>query len=366
MISISLGLLLGSTYFREFSPAILFEDGQQGLWYDPSDLTTMYQTNDTSTPVTAAGQTVGLWLDKSGNENNASNATAAQRPLYQDTPSRLVLDKVDDRLIVSTGGFVGTMVLSTELGTVAYEVNIPAGDYQIGGRGGLYYPGTALIGQIIRNGSLLPTEISDSVDYLRERGGGLNYGGVTNFDNFWRNWSELTSFPEIDSSSATRMLNTWRGCSSLTSFPVINTSLVTNINSAWDGCLALTSFPILDTSSVTTFSVAWRNCSSLTSFPLLNVSLVTTFLAAWQGCTSLVDFPPNFFDGCAATNFNNAFLNTNLSQSSIDGILTSINSNLTSGGSFIQSGGSAPSAVGQAAIDDLRGRGWTITVTGGY
>jgi hypothetical protein len=46
--------------------------------------------------------------------------------------------------------------------------------------------------------------------------------------------------------------------------------------------------------------------------------------------------------------------------------LVSINSNNTSNGTFDQSGGSAPSATGNAAIDAMRGRGWTITVTGGY
>jgi len=33
---------------------------------------------------------------------------------------------------------------------------------------------------------------------------------------------------------------------------------------------------------------------------------------------------------------------------------------------FYQSGGSAPSSTGEAAIDTLRSRGWTVTVTGGF
>jgi len=33
---------------------------------------------------------------------------------------------------------------------------------------------------------------------------------------------------------------------------------------------------------------------------------------------------------------------------------------------FDQSGGSAPSSTGEAAIDTLRSRGWSVTVTGGY
>jgi hypothetical protein len=72
------------------------------------------------------------------------------------------------------------------------------------------------------------------------------------------------------------------------------------------------------------------------------------------------------FDAVTATNFNNAFLSTNLSQQSIDDILVSINTANTSSGTFTQSGGSAPSATGEAAITAMRSRGWTVTVTGGF
>lgn len=110
----------------------------------------------------------------------------------------------------------------------------------------------------------------------------------------------------------------------------------------------------------------WRNCSSLTSFPLLNTAAGRNFVATWLDCFSLTTFPANFFNGCAATNFANAFAGTNLNQASIDGILVSIESNGTSNGTFNQSGGSVPSATGQAAITALRARGWTVTVTGGF
>ena len=48
-----------------FTPEDLFLNGEQGAWYDPSDLTTMFQDRAGTTPVTADGQTVGLILDKS-------------------------------------------------------------------------------------------------------------------------------------------------------------------------------------------------------------------------------------------------------------------------------------------------------------
>ena len=45
--------------------AAMFASGEQGAWYDPSDLSTMYQDAAGTIPVTAVGQPVGLMLDKS-------------------------------------------------------------------------------------------------------------------------------------------------------------------------------------------------------------------------------------------------------------------------------------------------------------
>lgn len=50
-----------------FSPAQLFTGGTPGPWFDGSDFSTMFQDRAGTLPVTALEQTVGLWLDKSGN-----------------------------------------------------------------------------------------------------------------------------------------------------------------------------------------------------------------------------------------------------------------------------------------------------------
>ena len=47
-----------------FSPASLFSNGELGGWWDPSDLSTLYQDAAGTTPVTAVEQAVGLMLDK--------------------------------------------------------------------------------------------------------------------------------------------------------------------------------------------------------------------------------------------------------------------------------------------------------------
>ena len=43
----------------------LFANGEQGFWYDPNDLSMMYQDAGGTVPVTSVGQPVGLILDKS-------------------------------------------------------------------------------------------------------------------------------------------------------------------------------------------------------------------------------------------------------------------------------------------------------------
>jgi hypothetical protein len=187
----------------------------------------------------------------------------------------------------------------------------------------------------------------------------------TNFRSAWR-YNSLTSFPLIDTSSGTNFGAAWRG-NSLTSFPLIDTSSGTDFSYAWSGN-SLTSFPLIDTSSGTYFGSAWSG-NSLTSFPLIDTSSGTYFRAAWYGNAELVDFPANFFDNIKGGNLSLAFYGTNLNEASIDGILVSLVTSGIAAGTraFGQSGGSAPSAAtGQPAIDTLRSRGWTVSVTGGY
>ena len=351
-----------------FSIADLFASSEQGAWYDLSDLSTLFQDSAGTTPVTTAGQPVSRMLDKSGRANHATQATAAARPTYQTGPARATIDGVDDRMTVTVpvGGFTGTMVLGTDQGTASYGVNIPAGPYDIGGRGGLYFPGTAIVGQLIRNGALSAGDAAATEAYFVENGATASYGAVTNFSNFWEDWSEITSFPLIDTSSGTIFTHAWYGCSSLTSFPLIDTSSVTRFRGAWWDCTSLTSLPPINTSAGTDFALAWRSCSSLTSFPLIDTSAGTYFTRAWFYCTSLTSFPANAFDNIKGGDFTDAFTGTALTQTSIDNILVSLVASGIAEGLFDQSGGSAPSAAGEAAIDTLRSRGWSVTVTGGY
>lgn len=92
-----------------------------GAWYDPSDLSTMFQDAAGTTPVTAAGQPVGLILDKSGNGYHASQATSTARPVLEDVGGKMCLKfEVDDYLVCNSitlpqpyTVFAGAHVLAT-------------------------------------------------------------------------------------------------------------------------------------------------------------------------------------------------------------------------------------------------------------
>ena len=74
-------VLLANAAGMPYSPSILFGGSEQGAWYDPSDVSTMFQDAAGTTPVTNVEQPVGLLQDKSGRGNHASQTTLAARPV---------------------------------------------------------------------------------------------------------------------------------------------------------------------------------------------------------------------------------------------------------------------------------------------
>lgn len=96
---------------RPFSPASLFSSGEQGVWYDPSDFSTLFQDAAGTIPVTAVEQPVGKILDKSGRGNHATQTTTTSRPvLQQDASGRYYLrfDGIDDWLVTPSINFTST------------------------------------------------------------------------------------------------------------------------------------------------------------------------------------------------------------------------------------------------------------------
>jgi hypothetical protein len=106
-ISVKADYLL-STFYGNPVPVpvpFLFASAQPGFWYDPSDLTTMFQDNLGSTPVTAPGQTVGLLLDKS--QNGVGTNGSSRRNLLVATAT-LSTQSVTVTAVAHTLSFTGT------------------------------------------------------------------------------------------------------------------------------------------------------------------------------------------------------------------------------------------------------------------
>jgi len=123
-VSVSLASIVSlSCGATEFSPASLFTSGVQGAWYDPSDYSTLFQDSAGTTPVTAVEQPVGKMLDKSGNNNHATQATTASRPVLR----------------ARYNNFVGTATLATQ------NVTTLAATYKLSftGTGSITLSGTA-------------------------------------------------------------------------------------------------------------------------------------------------------------------------------------------------------------------------------
>lgn len=112
-----------------FNPLTLFKGGKQGVWYDPSDKSTLFQDVAGTVAVTKDGDPVALMRDKSGNGNHATQSVSTSRPTYKTNGALhwLEFDGVDDYFdfncslgslsIVSAGVFFKGVQAEFALGT---------------------------------------------------------------------------------------------------------------------------------------------------------------------------------------------------------------------------------------------------------
>lgn len=109
-----------------FTPAALFASSEEGAWYDPSDLSTMY-TDDGITNVTTDGQAVYRIDDKSGNGRHLRQAVSASRPTYRTSGGLHWLDfDGGDSMSTSAIDFSGTDKM-----TFAAAVNKEGGSFRM-------------------------------------------------------------------------------------------------------------------------------------------------------------------------------------------------------------------------------------------
>ena len=155
------GLVVGRPWVT-FMPLSLFAASEKGVWYDPSDITTLFQDDAGTIPVTAAGDPVGKMLDKSGNNAHATQSTAGKRPIYRVDPygySYLEFDGTDDFMVTGNINLTGTARVTASVGLLVDPSKVTAGTAICTGGDPNAVNGTFLIGA--------PSSTADHSFYLR-------------------------------------------------------------------------------------------------------------------------------------------------------------------------------------------------------
>ena len=98
-----------------FTPLSLFASGEQGAWYDPSNLATMFEDTAGTTPVHTPGNgtadsPVGKILDKSGRGNHATQSTGTARPTLSALYNIARYTEQFDNAFWTTGGSNASIV----------------------------------------------------------------------------------------------------------------------------------------------------------------------------------------------------------------------------------------------------------------
>ena len=163
---------------KEFSLRSALFAGTQGVWYDPSDLTTVFQ-DAAGTVAGAVDQPVGRILDISGNGNHASQAVSGDRPTLRSSGGLYWLEFVAG--------------VNDELRTAGFLENSP-GFYAVAGvsmdsRGGSassMYFGVGLKGAVTGNPSVMG--LAGRTDVVQDQTTGQRLAGVVasaNARNFY-------------------------------------------------------------------------------------------------------------------------------------------------------------------------------------
>ena len=112
-----------------FNPLSLFTGGKQGVWYDPSDKSTLFQDVAGTVPVTKDGDHVALMKDKSGNGNHAVQTVSASRPVYKTDGALhwLEFDGADDSMKITLSkalSLSGELTVATGIKSLATSISM--------------------------------------------------------------------------------------------------------------------------------------------------------------------------------------------------------------------------------------------------
>ena len=239
----NIALSLSAIYGGSFDPLSLFSAGEQGVWYDPSDLTTLFQDSAGTTPVTAVEQPVGLMLDKSkglvlGSEAVVNGDFSGGTTSWSSTPTYPSTAAVSSGAFqVTATGDYGSQFQNLSL-TVGKTYLITGTARSITGGGKIANVGlgtsTGATFVVVKSTSnttatafsFVYTHLNSNYSYLILGNGQTGAGPVAEFDNI--SVKELPGNHAYQSTSAARPLLSAR-VNLLTATNVLSTQSVTTV-----------------------------------------------------------------------------------------------------------------------------------------
>lgn len=147
-IGIAAGFTRGGGAYNVASA--LFASGEVGVWYDPSDLATVWEDSARTIPASVNG-VVGAIDDKSGNGKHATQATTSLKPILRQSGALYYLDYdgVDDGMATAAIDFSASDQATVIIGitknsdaTVAVALELSANSGSNNGAFGINAPNT--------------------------------------------------------------------------------------------------------------------------------------------------------------------------------------------------------------------------------
>lgn len=124
------------------------------------------------------------------------------------------------------------------------------------------------------------------IDSIEQTGGGFKIAG----SGVKLAYSSFSEVPDgLDFEGVTDMSRMFYMCINITTIPQIDTSSAINMTRMFEGCKGLTTIPQIDTSNVEYMGAMFRNCSSLTSIPLIDASSLMEGISMFFACKSLTN-----------------------------------------------------------------------------
>lgn len=246
---------MGPSSKKVFDLATLFENGEQGFWLDPNDLSTMFQDAAGTTAVNASRQPLGLVLDKSKGlmlgSNLVRNGDFSDGATSWVARANTQLSIVDGSLRVSAiASGIGYGVESTLVSaTVASKMyRFSAEVYRTNTSNPVYVRGASNTAFLVRNTSFNVIELggSSSLAFAAPQVG-VVAGEYFEIDNV--SIKEIAGSHAYQTTSAARPI--LQDAPKRIDFDAVDDKLITTLPTQLTGCTVIRSVPNVGTQILT-------------------------------------------------------------------------------------------------------------------